>query len=67
MIKIAISAEAFQIIAESLPFGCVTAEPEPAPNGRVEIWLAPNLLAKLQMLRRPRESYSDVILALAGR
>jgi hypothetical protein len=59
--------QAFQIIAESLPFGSVTAEPEPAPNGRVEIWLAPNLLAKLQMLRRPSESYSDVILALAGR
>jgi hypothetical protein len=73
VIKIAISTEAFQIIAESLPFGSVTAEPEPepmpepVPNGRVEIWLAPNLLAKLQMLRRPRESYSDVILALAGR
>ena len=69
MIKIAISTEAFQIIAESLPFGSVTAEPEPepVPNGRVEIWLAPNLLAKLQMLRRPSESYSDVILALAGR
>ena len=67
MIKIAISAEAFQIIAESLPCGSVTAEPERAPNGRVEIWLAPNLLAKLQMLRRPSESYSDVILALAGR
>ena len=67
MIKIAISAEAFQIIAELLPFGSVTAEPERAPDGRVEIWLAPNLLAKLQMLRRPSESYSDVILALAGR
>jgi hypothetical protein len=71
VIKIAISTEAFQIIAESLPFGSVTAEPEPVPepvpNGRVEIWLAPNLLAKLQMLRRPSESYSDVILALAGR
>jgi hypothetical protein len=67
VIKSAISTEAFQIIAESLPFGSVTAEPVPKPNGRVEIWLAPNLLAKLQMLRRPSESYSDVILALAGR
>jgi hypothetical protein len=54
VIKSAISTEAFQIIAESLPFGSVTAEPEPASNGRVEIWLAPNLLAKLQMLRRAR-------------
>ena len=66
VIKIAISAQAFQVIAESLPFASVTVEPEGAPNGRVEIWLAPNLLAKLQMLRRPSESYSDVILALAG-
>jgi hypothetical protein len=35
---------------------------------KAAVWLAPNLLAKLQMLRRPSESYSDVmILALAGR
>ena len=67
MIKIAISAVAFEAIAESLPFGMVTVEPEQAPDGRVEIWLAPNVLAKLKMLRRPSESYSDVILALAGR
>ena len=35
-------------------------------DGRVEIWLAPNVLAKLKMLRRASESYSDVILALTG-
>ena len=67
MIKIAISSEASRVIAKSLPFGIVTVEPERAPDGRVEIWLAPNVLAKLKMLRRPSESYSDVILALAGR
>ena len=67
VIKIAISAEAFEAIAESLPFGIVTVEPERAPDGRVEIWLAPNVLAKLKMLRRQSESYSDVILALVGR
>jgi hypothetical protein len=66
VIKIATSAEA-EAIAESLPFGIVTLEPERAPDGRVEIWLAPNVLAKLQMLRRPSESCSDVILALVGR
>jgi hypothetical protein len=65
VIKIAISAEAFEAIAESLPLGIVTVEPERAPDGRVEIWLAPNVLAKLKMLRRPSESYSDVILTLA--
>jgi hypothetical protein len=67
VIKIAISVEAFQAIAESLPFGSVAVEPERAPDGRVEIWVAPNVLAKLKMLRRPSESYSDLILALAGR
>ena len=67
MIKIAISAEAFQVIAESLPFGSFAVEPARAPDGRVEIWLAPNVLAKLKMLRRPSENYSDVIMALAGR
>jgi hypothetical protein len=67
VIKIPISAEAFEAIVESLPFGIVTVEPERAPDGSVEIWLAPNVLEKLQMLRRPSESYSDVILALTGR
>ena len=50
-----------------MPFEIVTVEPERAPDGRVEIWLALNVLAKLKILRRPSESYSDVILALAGR
>jgi hypothetical protein len=67
VIKIAISAEAYNAIAEALPVGTVAVEPERLPDGRVEIWLAPNILAKLKMLRRPSESYSDVILALAGR
>ena len=66
MIKIAISAEAFHAIAESLPLGSFAVEPERMQDGRVEIWLAPNVLAKLKMLRRPSESYSDVILALTG-
>jgi hypothetical protein len=67
MIKIAISAEAFEAMAESLPVGIVTVEPERARDGRVEIRLAPNVLAKLKILRQPSESYSDVILALSGR
>ena len=67
VIKIAISAEAYQVIAESLAFGIVAVEPERTPDGRIAIWLAPIVLAKLKMLRRPSESYSDVILALAGR
>ena len=58
VIKIAISAEAYQVIAESLAFGIVAVEPERTPDGRIEIWLAPNVLAKLKMLRRPSESYS---------
>jgi hypothetical protein len=66
VIKIAISAEAFQAVAESLPLGSFAVEPERAPDGRVEIWLEPNVLAKLKMLRRPGESYSDVIMALTG-
>ena len=39
MIRIAISAEAFDAIAASMPLGSVSFEPEANPNGKRLIWL----------------------------
>jgi len=65
VIKIVISAEAFQALAATLPLGSVAVGPERAPNGDVGIWLPHDVLAKLKALRSPGDSYSDAILALA--
>ena len=37
-----------------------------APNGDYFIWLDPRYVDRLRALRGPGESYSDVILRLAG-
>jgi hypothetical protein len=65
MVKITISAQAFAAIAETLPLGTVAVDPERAPDGSVGLWLDHATLAKLNRLRGPGESYSDVILAIA--
>ena len=65
MIRITITAEAFQAIAATLPLGSVAVEPQRAPNGSVHIWLDHNAVAKLKALRGPGESYSDAIIRAA--
>ena len=63
MIRIAITATAFDAIAATLP-GSVGFERHPDDDGQRLVWLEPHVLAKLRTLRRPGESYSDVILRL---
>jgi hypothetical protein len=65
MIRVAITAEAFDAVAAMLALGTVAVEPERAQDGSVHIWLDPRVLAKLKVLRSPGESYSDVILRVA--
>jgi hypothetical protein len=65
VVKITISAQAFRAIAETLPLGSVTVEPERAENGDVYVWLDHATVAKLRHLRGPGDSYSDAIIALA--
>jgi hypothetical protein len=67
MIKIAISVEAFEAIASTLPLGSVAYEPELDAKGERHIWLEPAVLARLRAMRGRGESYSDVIMLLAGR
>ena len=67
MIRIAISPEAFDAIAATLPLGSVGYEKAVNERGERLIWLAPNVVNRLKAMRGPGESYSDVILRIAGR
>jgi hypothetical protein len=65
MIRIAISAEAFEAIAQTPSFGSVGYEVE-AIEGQHYIWLDRAVVDRLGAMRGPGESYNDVILRLAG-
>jgi hypothetical protein len=62
MIAIAITAEAYEAIKATLP---AAAARSVGPDGEIRIWLDHDVVDGLRALRRPGESYSDVILRLA--
>jgi hypothetical protein len=62
VIRIAITAEAFEAIAKTLPLGSVAYEAEANGRGERTIWIDDRQADKLAALRGPGESYSDVIL-----
>ena len=64
MIKIAISAEAFEAIARALPLGSVGYESEANDRGERLIWLEAAMADRLGAMRWPGEDYSDVIMRL---
>jgi hypothetical protein len=64
MTRIAITVEAYEAIVATLPFGTVAYELEPTANGERLIWLEEVWIDKLDAVRMPGESYSDVILWL---
>jgi hypothetical protein len=66
MIRIAITREAFDAIAATLPFGSTSYESQPTKDGDRWIWLDDKWVDQLRALRGPGESYSDVILRLAA-
>ena len=49
-----------------MPLGSVGYEAEVGANGERLIWLPAAVVDRLKALRGPGESYSDVILRLAG-
>ena len=67
MIKIAITAAAFEAIARTLPLGSVGYETEANERGERYVWLEEVWVNRLGAMRRPGESYSDVSLRLADR
>jgi hypothetical protein len=66
MIKIAITVEAFEAIAATLKVGSVAYEPELNAKGERLIWIDERQADRLAAMRGPGESYSDVILRIAG-
>jgi hypothetical protein len=66
MVRIAISVGAYEAIARTLPLCSVGFEAEPNERGERLIWIDDRQADKLAALRRPGESYSDVILRLSA-
>ena len=66
VVRIAISVDAFEAIARTLPVGSVGYEAEVNEEGERLIWLDRAVVDRLRALRGPGESYSDVILKLAN-
>jgi len=67
MIKIAITTEAFEAIAKTLPLGSVAVEPYYNERAERLVWLEPAMVDRLGAMRGLGESYSDVILRLVGK
>ena len=64
MIRIAISLAAFEALAATFPLETVGYESELTPDGERLIWLEERWINKLDAIRMPGKSYSDVILWL---
>ena len=64
MIKIAISAAAYEAIARTLPLGSVAYEAKDNERDERIAWLEEVWVKKLGAMRGPGESYSDAILRL---
>ncbi len=59
MIRIAITAEAYEAIAATLRLGSVGYEAEPNERGERLIKVEASVVDRLGAIRRPGESYSD--------
>jgi hypothetical protein len=66
VVRIAISQAAFDAIAKTLALGSVGYENNVNEKGERLIWLDRAVVDRLRAMRGPGESYSDVILRLAG-
>ncbi len=66
MIRIFITNAAYAAILSTLKPSVELLEPERDPAG-CRVWLPPGVIAELSVLRRPGESYSDVIVRLAAK
>ena len=66
MIRIAVTAAAFDAFAATLLLGSVCFEHEPDDNGKRFIWLEHSIVNKLKYPRGPGESFSDVVQRVAA-
>jgi hypothetical protein len=70
MVRIAITIEAFDAIASTLKLGTIAFElafeQELNANGQIYVRVTPSAADRLTAMRGPGESYSDLILRIAG-
>jgi hypothetical protein len=66
MVRITITAAAYQEIVDSMPLGIVAVDPQHDNSGRYLGWIEAHVADRLDEMRRDGESYSDVIIRLAG-
>ena len=64
MIRLTITPAAYAVVAATHPANADLAQSR-APNGEFYVWLEPQYVDRLRELRRPGETYSDVILRTA--
>jgi len=64
MVRIGITPAALDAIVDTLPLGSVGFERDPDAKGELQIWLDAAVVDRLAAMRRPGESFSDVILRL---
>jgi hypothetical protein len=62
-----VTPAAFEAICAGLPIGSTAHEPDLDQKGERLIWLEDAMADRLAVMRRPGESYSDVILRIAER
>ena len=64
MIRLTITPAAYAVVVATHP-ASARLKRSSAPNGEFYVWLEPQYVDRLRELRKPRESYSDVILRTA--
>jgi hypothetical protein len=64
LIRLAITPAAYAVIVATHP-ASARLKRSSAPNGEFYVWLEPQYVDRLRAVRKPGESYSDVILRLA--
>jgi hypothetical protein len=67
MVRIAITVEAFEAIARTLPLGSVAYEAAANKRGERTVWREAAMVDRLGAMRGLGETHSDAILRIAGR
>ena len=66
MIGITISGKAYAAIADTLPAGSAQRDACFVPDGEYYVWVPQDVVVHLIALRKPGETFSDLILRLGG-
>ena len=64
MIRLSVTPAAHAVIVATMPASAST-EKHPTTRGDVRVWVEPEYVDRLRAMRKPGESFSDVIVRLA--